>query len=142
MHHLITAVASLMILGLLLSQFVANENLFVETLALERTINSYIGEEYSEDEMEQKIQELKDRLEKIPNLKAEIKDDKLTVKLGGIIGPSKALGIRDNEILIEKDLELRVREDEHEELDDNSGTAGADGDPQPISDGDEPDSAG
>ena len=132
MHHLITAVASLMILGLMLSQFVANENLFVETLALERTINSYIGEEYSEDEMEQKIQELKERLEKIPNLKAEIKDDKLTVKLG----------IRDNEILIEKDLELRVREDEHEELDDNSGTAGADGDPQPISDGDEPDSAG
>ncbi|MBO5994047.1 MAG: hypothetical protein J6Q41_00865 [Firmicutes bacterium] len=142
MHHLITAVASLMILGLLLSQFVANENIFVETLALERAINTYADKEYDEDEVEQKMQELKDRLDRIPNVKAEIRDDKLSVRLSGIIGPSKALGIRDNEILIEKDLEFRVREDEHEEFDDNSGTAGADGPPQPISDGDEPDSAG
>ena len=55
MHHLITAVASMMILMLFLSQFVANVNLFIETIHAERIINGYLEQEYDEDELLNRI---------------------------------------------------------------------------------------
>ena len=142
MHHLITAVASFMILGLFLSQFVANENLFIETLAIERTINEYADREYGEDELEDRLKELKARLDDIPNVKAEIREDRISVRIGDVIGPSEAVGIGDDSILIEKDLKLRIREEKDEEFDNNGGDTGADDTSEQISDGDEPDSAG
>ena len=141
MHHLITAVASMMILMLFLSQFVANVNLFIETIHAERIINGYLEQEYDVDEAEFKMEEMKNKLCEIPNVKAELSDDGLRITINKVIGPSEIAGIEDNTIVIEKNLKLNIREEEDEEPDNNGGDTDIDGDPEPISDGDESDSA-
>ncbi|MBR6473370.1 MAG: hypothetical protein IKS99_06595 [Firmicutes bacterium] len=137
MHHLITGLASMIVLGLFLSQFVANENVFIETLSVERVINSYVSKEYCEEEIGEKLKEMEQKINSIPHVTAGLEDNRLTVRIDNVIGPSRALGIDDDSIILEKDLELKIKEEDHEESDNSGGTFGSDGTSEQISDGDE-----
>ena len=127
MHHLITAVGSIMILMLFISQFAANEKVFLETLAVEREINAFLANEYEEPELPDRIRELEKNINDIPNVSAVIRGTRLSVTLENVIGPSSAVTGKDNSIIIEKDLELRIKEENDEESIDNDGDPPSDG---------------
>lgn len=141
MHELITGLASLIILGLFVSQFVAGTNLYFEACAIGRTVNEYVNCEYEENEIEQKLEELKNKINEIPNTRAEIKGDGLSIRIDDVIGPASACGIEDNSITIEKNIKLRTKEETHEESDNNGGAPDSDGTSGPVPDGTEHDGA-
>ncbi len=141
MQELIAAVASLMILTLMLSQFAANTKLFIEACQIERTVSFYCEKEYDEIEASDAMINLEKDLNEIPNVRAETSGGGLRINIDGVIGPEKALGIRDNSITIEKEISLRIKEgEENEEPDNNSGNNNFDGNFEQISDGTEYDS--
>ncbi len=141
MQELIAAVASLMILTLMLSQFAANTKLFIEACQIERTVSFYCEKEYDEIETSDAMINLEKDLNEIPNVRAETSGGGLRINIDGVIGPEKALGIRDNSITIEKEISLRIKEgEENEEPVNNSGNNNFDGNFEQISDGTEYDS--
>ena len=121
MHELISAAAAMILLSIFIFQAAADEKLLLETLALERILNEYAEEEFSEDEEEEKLEELTDRIGRIPNVDPEIRNGKLSITIHGIIGPSGIVRSEENRITIEKDFSLRIKEPENEEPDDSSG---------------------
>ena len=128
MHELITAVGALIVISLFISQFAASENLFIEAVTVERTVNAYLEKEYDESETEEKLGELCHDISEIPNVRGSIKGDRLVIRIDNVIGPAGALGISDNSIELEKEIKLRIREeDSDEEHDDDSGTPDIDG---------------
>ena len=84
-------------------------------------------------------EELRDELEKMPGVMAEIKGDKLDIRLDGVIGPAEALGITDNSIHIEKDLKLKIRKEEDVQHDGIDGDSPYDDSSDQDADGDESD---
>ncbi len=121
MHELMACVASVLIIALFILQTAANTNTFIEAVYCEKTVSKYVSEEYPGDEIGNKMLELKDELERMPGVRAELNENKMDLYLDGVIGPAKILGIRDNSIHIEKELELKEKVMEYEKLDDNSG---------------------
>ena len=141
MHELITAVGSLLIISLFISQFAANENLYLETVEIKHTVERYLEEEYDEDEIPMKMDELVKDLNGIPNTSARRTREGVDITISGVIGPDGALGISDNTIKINKRIDLKLKEDTNEESDNNGGTPDIDGTSEPVSDGYESDSA-
>ena len=121
MHELMACVASMIILTMFLMQTVANTNTFIEAVYCERTVSEYAEEEYAEDEIAEKMKELKEDLEKMPGVRADFAGNGLDLFLDGVIGPAKALGISENSIHIERELELKTKAVEDEEPYDSSG---------------------
>ena len=121
MHELMACTASVLILSLFILQTAANTNTFIEAVYCERTISDYLSEEYDKDEMQDRMTEMKEKLEMMPGIKAELEGNRLDLYLEGVIGPANALGITDNCIHIEKKLELKEKAEENEEHDDFSG---------------------
>ncbi len=141
MHELITAVASLMIITLFISQFVANENLFLETNEIQQTINRYEKEEYMEDEITDRLDDMLRELNEIPNTHAVRNRDGIRITISNVIGPSAVCGINDNSISIDKKIDFKVKEVSDEESDNNGGAPDFDGSSEQIPDGDESDGA-
>ena len=141
MHELITAVGAMIILSLFITQFAANENLYLETVEIEQIIEGFQEEEYSEAEIPEKMEELIGKLDAAPNTRADRTKDGLSITIDRVIGPAAALGIRDNSIRINKRIEFRVKEDTNEESVDNGGITDIDGTSEQIPDGHEPDGA-
>ena len=137
MHELMACTASLIILTLLIAQTAANTNTFIRAAYCERVISEFAVKEYDIDEIQDRTDELKERLEKMPGVGAETEGKKLSVRLDGVIGPADALGIKDNSILIEKDLTLSVKEKEDEKPDDDGGDTDDPGAAEPLPDGDD-----
>ena len=135
MQELIAACASMMILTLFISQFTANTNLFLEAVSCERTLSYYLEEEYEEEEIPDKLKELEAELSEIPNVRASSGEKGLRIEIEGVIGPRKALGIRDDTIVIEKDIRLKIKEKDHEEPDNSGGAHDPYGNAEQISDG-------
>lgn len=141
MHELMAAVASLMILTLMISQFAANTKLFIEACQVERTVSYYCEKEYGENEVSDAMINLERDLNEIPNVRAETSGGGLKIEIDGVIGPETALGIRDNRITVEKEISLRIKEGEdNEEPDNNGGNNNSDGNSEQIPDGIEYDS--
>ena len=115
MHELMACVASMIIMTMFILQTAANTNTFIEAVYCERTISEYMEEEYAEDEIPEKLKELKEDLEKMPGVRADFAGNGLDLFLDGVIGPAKALGISDNSIHIERELELKTKAVEDEE---------------------------
>ena len=115
MHELMACVASMIIMTMFILQTAANTNTFIEAVYCERTISEYMEEEYAEDEIPEKLKELKEDLEKMPGVRADFDGNGLDLFLDGVIGPAKALGISDNSIHIERELELKTKAVEDEE---------------------------
>ena len=115
MHELMACVASMIIMTMFILQTAANTNTFIEAVYCERTISEYMEEEYAEDEIPEKLKELKEDLEKMPGVRADFAGNGLDLFLDGVIGPAKALGIGDNSIHIERELELKTKAVEDEE---------------------------
>lgn len=135
MHELIACTASVIILTLFIAQTAANTNTFIEAAYCERVISEYCEEECSEEELIEKTEELKADLERMPGVRAEVKGGKLDIYLDGIIGPAGSLGITDNSICVEKELKFKVRENENEQSDDDSGDLDVADDPEQDTDG-------
>ena len=135
MQELIAASASLLILTLFISQFTANTRLFIEAVRCERTVSSYYEREYEEEEVPVKLKEMEEELSRIPGVSADLGEGGIKIEISGAIGPKKALGISDDTIVIEKDLNLRVKEKENEEPDNGSGSHDPHGNAQQIPDG-------
>ena len=121
MHELMACVASMIIMTMFILQTAANTNTFIEAVYCERTISEYMEEEYAEDEIPEKLKELKEDLERMPGVRADFAGNGLDLFLDGVIGPAKALGISDNSIHIERELELKTKAVEDEEPYDSSG---------------------
>ena len=121
MHELMACAASLILLSLMITQTAANTNTFIEAAYCSKTIEQYASEEYEEEEIPFKMRELEEKLEMMPGIEASISGGRMKISLAGVIGPSKVLGIKDNRIVIERTLELKVKEPENEESDNNSG---------------------
>lgn len=121
MHELMACVASVLILALFILQTAANTNTFIEAVYCEKTVSKYVSEEYPGDEIGTKMLELKDELERMPGVRAELNENKMDLYLDGVIGPAKILGISDNSIHIEKELELKEKVVEDEKPDYSSG---------------------
>lgn len=139
MHELMACMASVLILCLFITQAAAGTNTFIEAAYCERKISEYTSEEYTEEEVPAATEELKDELEKMPGVMAEIKGDKLDIRLDGVIGPAEALGITDNSIHIEKDLKLKIRKEEDVQHDGIDGDSPYDDSSYQDADGDESD---
>ena len=135
MHELIACMASVIILTLFIAQTAANTNTFIEAAYSERVISEYCEAECSEEELIEKTEELKADLERMPGVRAEVKGGKLDIYLDGIIGPAGSLGITDNSICVEKELKFKVRENENEQSDDDSGDLDVADDPEQDTDG-------
>ena len=60
-------------------------------------------------------------LEKMPGVRAELEGNRLDLFLDGVIGPARTLGISENSIHIERELELKTKAVEDEEPYDSSG---------------------
>ena len=121
MHELMACVASMIIMTMFILQTAANTNTFIEAVYCERTISEYMEEEYAEDEIPEKLKELKEDLERMPGVRADFAGNGLDLFLDGVIGPAKALGISENSIHIERELELKTKAVEDEEPYDSSG---------------------
>ena len=121
MHELMACVASMIIMTMFLMQTAANTNTFIEAVYCERTVTEYAEEEYAEDEIPEKMKELKEDLEKMPGVRAELEGNRLDLFLDGVIGPARTLGISENSIHIERELELKTKAVEDEEPYDSSG---------------------
>ena len=106
MHELITSVASVIILSLFVMQFALSENLFLELSACEKVIS-----DYESTEIHDPIK-LKTDLNNIPNVDADVSEDKVELIIDNIIVPMWNEG--DNSIRV-------VRELRNEELVDNDG---------------------
>lgn len=115
MHELMACVASMIIMTMFILQTAANTNTFIEAVYCERTISEYMEEEYAEDEIQDKLKELKEDLERMPGVRADFEGNGLDLFLDGVIGSAKALGIGDNSIHIERELELKEKAVEDEE---------------------------
>ena len=116
MHELMACVASMIIMTMFILQTAANTNTFIEAVYCERTISEYMEEEYAEDEMYADSEKPgKEDLEKMPGVRADFAGNGLDLFLDGVIGPAKALGISDNSIHIERELELKTKAVEDEE---------------------------
>lgn len=113
--------ASVIILSLFIAQAAANTNIFIEAAYCERVISEYTSVEYSREEIADNTEKLKKDLEKMPGVRAEISGGKLSIYLDGVIGPASALGIEDNSLHIEKELELKIKEKEDEQSYYNDG---------------------
>ena len=121
MHELMACTASILILTLFILQTAANTNTFIEAVYCESVIRDYVSEEYDEDEIPDRMEEMKEKLEMMPGIKAELKGSTLDLYLEGIIGPANALGVKDNRIHIEKELELKAKVKEDEKSDGDGG---------------------
>ena len=121
MQELMACVASMIIMTMFILQTAANTNTFIEAVYCERTISEYVEEEYAEDEIPEKLKELKEDLERMPGVRAEFEGNGLDLFLDGVIGPAKALGVRDNSIHIEREIELKTKAVEDEEPYNSSG---------------------
>ena len=115
MHELMACVASMIIMTMFILQTAANTNTFIEAVYCERTISEYMEEEYVEDEIQDKLKELKEDLERMPGVRADFEGNGIDLFLDGVIGPAKALEISDNSIHIERELELKTKAVEDEE---------------------------
>ena len=115
MHELMACVASMIIMTMFILQTAANTNTFIEAVYCERTISEYMEEEYAEDEITEKLKELKEDLEKMPGVRVDLAGNCLDLFLDGVICPDNDLGIGDNIIHIEKELELKIKAVEDEE---------------------------
>lgn len=139
MHELIACTASVIILALFIFQSAANTNTFIRAVYCERTVSDYLTEEYEEDEIEKKLLEMKYELERMPGIRAELSENKMDLYLEGVIGPAKALGISDNSIHIEKEIELKVKAEDDEKHDDYDRDPDAISSSEQDPDGDERD---
>ncbi len=137
MHELMACVASMIIMTLFIMQTAANTNTFIEAAYCERIISDYAEEEYNEEEITGKMKELKEELERMPGVRAELEENGLDLFLDGAIGPAKALGINDDSIHIERQLELKIKAVEDEEPYDSGGDPYADDASEQDSDGDD-----
>ncbi len=141
MHELITGAAAIILISLFIFQFAANENLFLETVEIQRTVERYTEEEYSEEEADKAMEDLAKELNNVPNTRAERLQDDILITIDKVIGPAASCGISDNSITIRKRIDLKIREDTNEESDNDSGTPDADGASEQISDGYQSDGA-
>ena len=123
MHELMACVASMIIVTLLLTQVAAGTRTFIEAAYLERKISEYTSREYAEEEIPEKMMDLKEELEEMQGIRAELKDGRLDVYLEGIIGPADILGLDDNYIHIEKELEFRIKVEKDENSDSDGGNS-------------------
>ncbi len=121
MHELMACVASMIIMTMFILQTAANTNTFIEAAYCERIISDYVEEEYAEDEIPEKIKELKKDLERMPGVRAELEGNGLDLFLDGVIGPAKVLGISDDSIHVERQLDLKTKAVEDEEFNNSSG---------------------
>ena len=137
MHELMACTASIIILTLFILQTAANTNTFIEAVYCEKTVSEYVSEEYGSDEMAVKMKEMKDELERMPGVRAELNENTLDLYLEGAIGPAKALGISDGSLHIRKELEFREKAVEDEEHDPDSGYTDDTGASEQDTDGDE-----
>lgn len=135
MHELMACAASLIILTLFVSQAAASTNMFIEAAYCERVISEYAEKEFAPEEVDKGMSKLKNELEKMQGVEADISCDKLEVYIDGVIGPADALGIDDNRIRIEKELELKVKEEEDEQFNGNDGDNADTGASDQITDG-------
>ncbi len=109
MHELITSVASVIILSLFVLQFAFSENLYLELSACEKVINEY---ETAGDHGPDDLMKLKSDLDRIPNVRAVIREDRVELTIENIVVPVWNRG--SNEIRLTKELD-------HEESDHNTG---------------------
>ena len=137
MHELMACTASILILTLFILQTAANTNTFIEAVYCERIITDYVSEEYDEDEIPDRMEEMKEKLGKMPGIKAELNGNTLDLYLEGVIGPANALGVTDDSIHIEKELELKAKVKENEESDGDGRDTDNTGASEQVSDGDE-----
>lgn len=121
MHELMACAASLIIITMFIFQTAANTNTFIEAAYCEKTVSAYTEEECPEEEIPQRMEELKAELEKMPGIRAEFNGGELDLIIDGVIGTPKALGISDNSIHIKRKLEFKVKAAEDEEPDYSSG---------------------
>ena len=84
MHELITSVASVIILALYVMQFAMCENLYLELSACERILTEYDRNGY---EGEIAAMELKDSLERIPNVSADVIGQMVEITIENIVVP-------------------------------------------------------
>ena len=106
MHELMAAAGALILISLMITQTAAETGLFIRAAKCERTVREYCLEEYEEEEIPLKMEEMARDLNSIPKVDAKVSDRGLTLVISGVIGPAKMLGIRDNSIKLEKDLIL------------------------------------
>ena len=108
MHELITSVASILIMSLFVMQFAMSENLYLELSACEKVISDY------EKSAERDQAGRRTDLERIPNVSAEVRGEKVELTIDNIIVPIWNDG--DNQIKIIKELR-------HEEPYDDPGNS-------------------
>lgn len=94
MHEFITAVASTIILSLFVIQFALCENLFLEITACDKIITEY--------EQGINTEELKSRLEMVPNVKADVSEGRVDITIDNIVVPVWNQG--DNFIKVSREL--------------------------------------
>ena len=109
MHELITSVASLIILSMFVMQFAMCENLYLELTACDRVISEYEQHGFVG---ESALIDLETSLEAIPNVTAEVSDQKIELTIEKIVVPVWNKG--DNYIKV-------VTELKHEEYDNYDG---------------------
>jgi hypothetical protein len=94
MHEFITAVASTIILSLFVIQFALCENLFLEITACDKIITEY--------EQGINTEELKSRLEMVPNVKADVSEGRVDITIDNVVVPVWNQG--DNSIKVSREL--------------------------------------
>ena len=94
MHEFITAVASTIILSLFVIQFALCENLFLEITACDKIITEY--------EQGINTEELKSRLEMVPNVKADVSEGRVDITIDNVVVPVWNQG--DNSINVSREL--------------------------------------
>ncbi|MBQ1715780.1 MAG: hypothetical protein II035_05440 [Firmicutes bacterium] len=94
MHEFITAVASTIILSLFVIQFALCENLLLEITACDKIITEY--------EQGINTEELKSRLEMVPNVKADVSEGRVDITIDNVVVPVWNQG--DNSINVSREL--------------------------------------